>query len=100
MRRPAVTNYGYAPDSIAKVKPVVAANIRTSRRLLNLKQSDVADQMTTLGYCWQRATVSEIERGRRNVTVSELVALTFVLNSTVFELLDNRPFKNRGRAND
>lgn len=46
--------------------------------------------MRSLGHAWRRATVSEIERGRRNLTVPELVALVVILGSSVQQLLDPR----------
>src|SRR5262249_11330976 len=38
----------------------------------------------------KRVTVSEVERGRRNVTVPELLALALIFGATVTELLDPR----------
>lgn len=53
--------------------------------------------MRLLGHRWRRATVSEVERGRRNVTVSELLALVVTLDVPVQMLLDPRgPVGNWG----
>jgi transcriptional regulator with XRE-family HTH domain len=44
--------------------------------------------MGWLGHRWVRVTVSEVERGRRNLTVDELLGLALVLDATLEELLD------------
>lgn len=46
--------------------------------------------MRVYGHRWRRATVSEVERARRNVTVPELLALVMILGVSVQELLDPR----------
>jgi hypothetical protein len=47
--------------------------------------------MQVLGHkTWRRVTVSEVERGRRNVTVPELVSLVVVLGASIERLLDPR----------
>jgi transcriptional regulator with XRE-family HTH domain len=53
--------------------------------------------MNVLGIGWRQVTVSEVERGPRNVTVSELLALAFALGTTIEQLLDTRgPERIRG----
>lgn len=81
-----------APEdaSVTTVHQIVADNIRAYRQLRRLEQADVAERMTALGHPWHRATVSETERYRRNVTVPELMVLTLVLHTTVAQLLDPR----------
>lgn len=83
-----------APDGAAFVADVVAAKLAIARTLNNLEQTDVADRMRFLGHTtWTRATVSQVERGHRNVTVPELVALVLVLGLCIADLLDPRmPF--------
>lgn len=66
----------------------LATTIKGQRVVRNLKQSDLADRMQTLGYQWTQSTVSDIERGERDVTATELVALALVLRNTVGSLLD------------
>lgn len=44
--------------------------------------------MRVYGHRWRRATVSEVERARRNVTGPELLALVMILGVSVQELLD------------
>lgn len=58
--------------------------------MLDLTQQDVADRMNLLGYPWLRATVSDVERNNRAVTVDELVALALVFGVTPFDLMDPR----------
>jgi transcriptional regulator with XRE-family HTH domain len=77
---------------------VLAGNLRGYRLLRRLEQTDVAEQMATFGHRWSRQTVSDIERGRRNVTVDELLALCLVLNGTVSRLLDPRGPEGRREA--
>jgi transcriptional regulator with XRE-family HTH domain len=67
---------------------VVAANIRSLRALRGLNQETLAEKMQHLKHGWSRATVSEVERGDRNVTVDELASLAVVLNVGPGELLD------------
>jgi transcriptional regulator with XRE-family HTH domain len=66
----------------------VAANVRSLRSLRNLSQEDLAAAMRHLRHGWSRATVSEVERGDRNITVDELAGLAIVLNVAPGELLD------------
>ena len=78
------------PEGVATIPAALAFNVRTYRLMSRLEQEDVALQMQHLGHTWRRATVSEVERARRNVTVSELLALVLVLGATVEQLLDTR----------
>jgi transcriptional regulator with XRE-family HTH domain len=79
-----------APPGTKFVADAVADNIRAYRGLSRLEQADVAERMQRLGQPWKRVTVSEVERGRRNLTVVELLALALVFGVTVGELLDPR----------
>lgn len=72
------------------VSDVLAGNVRAWRQLRGFEQEQVAQRMAFLGEPWRRATVSEVERGRRNVTVPELVALTVVLGVNIEQLIDPR----------
>ena len=84
------------PKSAKFVADALADNIRAYRDLNRLEQADVAERMQRLGHPWRRVTVSEVERGRRNVTVPELLALVLVLGTTAGELLDPRPDQRGG----
>lgn len=80
------------------IADVVADNVRAYRLLRRLEQQDVADRMLSLGHRWKRATVSEVERGRRNVTVSELLGLVTVVGASINQLLDSRgPGRGSGK---
>lgn len=54
----------------------------------DLEQEHVAARMRDLGHNWVRQTVSEVERGRRRVTATELFSLTLVLGATIGDLFD------------
>jgi transcriptional regulator with XRE-family HTH domain len=68
---------------------IVAANVRSLRALHGLSQDDLAEKMQHLRHGWSRATVSEIEREDRSVTVDELASLGVALNVGPGELLDS-----------
>ena len=43
-----------------------------------------------IGIAWRQATVSEVERSQRNVTVTEILGLAITLNATVEQFIDTR----------
>ncbi len=68
---------------------VVAANVRAFRVLQpDGSQPTLAKAMQGLGHNWVAQTISEVERGGRNVTVDELCSLALVFGVTVSDLLD------------
>jgi transcriptional regulator with XRE-family HTH domain len=67
---------------------VLAANVASLRALRGIRQEELAERMRLLRHGWSRATVSEVERGDRNVTVDELGSLAIALNAPLTELLD------------
>ena len=70
----------------------IADKVRAYRVLRRLKQDDVADRMRGLRHqTWTRQTVSDVERVRRNLTVDELVGLSFVFGVSLNDLLDPVP---------
>jgi transcriptional regulator with XRE-family HTH domain len=70
----------------------IADKVRAYRVLRRLKQDDVADRMRRLRHqTWTRQTVSDVERVRRNLTVDELVGLSFLFGVSLNELLDPVP---------
>ena len=80
-----------APPGTVFIDDVLAKNLRIYRLLRDMEQELVANRMVGLGHDkWRRVTVSEVERGRRKVTVPELVSLVVVLGATVEQLLDPR----------
>jgi transcriptional regulator with XRE-family HTH domain len=52
------------------------------------EQEQVAARMRDLGHNWTQQTVSEVERGRRRVTTTELFSLTLVLGASIGDLFD------------
>ncbi len=76
------------PEGVATIAEVIGANIRAHRSMQGIDQKRLAADMNLIGHPWHRATVSEVERGRRNVTVAELLALTVLLHVPVLWLLD------------
>lgn len=85
-----------APDDAMFVTQVVAESLRAYRHLRRLDQERVAGRMRWLGHVWQRNTVSEVERARRNVTLQEAVGLCLVLSVSLGELMDPRGPAGRG----
>jgi transcriptional regulator with XRE-family HTH domain len=86
-----------AEDHIKSVKKAIADNVRAFRQIRGIDQATVASHMESLGIAWRQVTVSEVERGERSVTVAELLALAFVLETTIEQLLDPRgPERIRG----
>jgi transcriptional regulator with XRE-family HTH domain len=77
---------------------VVADNVRDHRALARLPQGTVADRMALLGHRWHQKTVSQVESGRRAVTVGELVSLALALGVTVGDLLDPTGVDGSGRT--
>lgn len=66
----------------------LADNIRAYRMLRRMNQDNLAERMRLLQHEWSRPTVSEVERGGRNVTVDELGGLALALGVTIGQLLD------------
>lgn len=54
---------------------VVGLNVADLRRSLGLSQRDLARDLTAAGFPWERDTVSQIEAGRRRLSLDELAAL-------------------------
>ena len=69
----------------------IAEKVRAYRLLRRQKQDDVAEEMRKLRHPWTQATVSQVERGQRHLTVDELVGLSIVFDVTLNELLDPVP---------
>lgn len=65
----------------------VAANVKQLRKDRGLKLSEVAGRVTDLGRPMSLNTVSKIERGERQVSVDDLVALAIALDVSPNRLL-------------
>jgi transcriptional regulator with XRE-family HTH domain len=67
---------------------ILAANFRAARARAGLDQEPVAARMRALGYSeWRYQTVGQVERGKRRLTGEEIMALSWVLGTTVFALM-------------
>lgn len=71
----------------------IAEKVRAYRLLRRLKQDDVAEEMRKLRHPWTQATVSQVERGQRNLTVDEQAGLSILLDVPMDKLLDPAPFE-------
>jgi transcriptional regulator with XRE-family HTH domain len=72
------------------VRTTVADNVRTYRLTRRLDQAQLARRMQSLGIEWRQATVSEVERRGRNVTIGEALGLALALDVTIEQLIDAR----------
>lgn len=79
---------------------VVAKNVRGYRALAGFSQVGLAARLIPFGHGWSQATVSEVERSGRAVTVNELPGLAAVLGVTVAALLDPAGPERSGRQLD
>jgi transcriptional regulator with XRE-family HTH domain len=70
------------------LEEVLAANVRGYRLVQGMDQAELARRMAALGHRWDAGTVGFVERGDRNVTVSELLGLMLALGKTFAELVD------------
>ena len=69
---------------------LVGRNVRVYRVARGLGQLDVAHRMAPVHPTWTRATVSELERGRRGILVGELRDLAAVLDTSMTALLSEQ----------
>jgi transcriptional regulator with XRE-family HTH domain len=91
MPEPTLERAGLEPPKGALYpSQILARNLGAVRRLRGWRQDFVSERMMYLGHPWTQQTVSEVERGRRNVTVDELFSLALVLEITIERLLDAR----------
>jgi hypothetical protein len=69
-------------------REVLAGNIRAARARAGLGQELVAGRMRRLGFSeWRYQTVGVVEKGKRRVTAEEVMALAWVLQTSVYELM-------------
>src|SRR5215203_1222119 len=78
------------PEGALFPSQILARNLGAVRRLRGWRQELVAERMNFLGHPWTRQTVGEVEQGRRNVTVDELLSLALVFGLSLDRLLDAR----------
>lgn len=67
---------------------ILGARVRARRADLGRKQAELAEAMRQRGHGWTHGTVSRIESGQAEPSLSELVSLIIILGSTFEELLD------------
>ncbi|MBO3748062.1 helix-turn-helix transcriptional regulator [Streptosporangiaceae bacterium NEAU-GS5] len=70
-------------DEMPTVAQIIARNMRRVRETRDRTRLEVADAARDLGLGWSPALVARIENGRRELTVSEFVALPSVLTLAV-----------------
>lgn len=81
------------------LEAVLRLSIGSLRRHSGMSQDDLADRMADRGVAWTRATVAQVETGRRSVTAVELVVLAAALDVSVSELVNPRtPMVQVGQA--
>jgi transcriptional regulator with XRE-family HTH domain len=64
---------------------MMAGTLRVERARRRWSQDDLADRMAV--HKWTRATVSDLERGNRNITLEEIIDLALAFEVTVAYLL-------------
>ena len=69
----------------------IGKNLLKARKLVGLTQAEVANQLQLLGSSMSRETYAKIETGKRNIKISDIVALKIVLNITYEELFEGVP---------
>jgi transcriptional regulator with XRE-family HTH domain len=70
---------------------ILETNVRALRRRGRMSQEGLAERMRELGHpTWTSSAVSEIERGGRSVSTSELYALALAFGAEILDLLDPR----------
>lgn len=67
---------------------ILAANFRAARARRGLSQEAVAARMRALGYGkWRYQTVGVVEKGERRLTAEEIMALAWVLETSIQALM-------------
>jgi 8-oxo-dGTP pyrophosphatase MutT (NUDIX family) len=73
---------------MAAYDDVLARNIRAYRGRMDIGQERLAARMRALGFsAWLRQTVSKAEKNERRLTATEVVALAYCLETSIFALL-------------
>jgi transcriptional regulator with XRE-family HTH domain len=70
---------------------VLSRNIRDVREARGFTQRQLAERMTAAGTPMTHPTVSQIERGKRRVSVDELFVFAVVLEKSIVRLVTPRP---------
>lgn len=84
-------------DGTDPLSALVGANCRERRQALGISQSQLAWALSSRGSArWTAATVSGLETGRRNLTLSELADLLSVLQLSLADALQPPPEESDG----
>jgi transcriptional regulator with XRE-family HTH domain len=65
----------------------IRTQLRLARMHLGKRQEDVAEAMREMGFPWRRLTVTEVESGKRHVSLDELTALAVIFDQSVISFL-------------
>lgn len=83
-------------NRITAIDGTIGRNVRALRALRALDQKDLAELMAASHPTWRhQQTVSEVERGRRGVLVSEALALAEHLGVGLHQLLSEQLIEKR-----
>ena len=67
---------------------ILGRNVAAARGRARLSQSAVADRMRALGHAqWQQQVVANVERGGRRLLATEVMALAWVLETSITNLM-------------
>ena len=67
---------------------ILAGNMRAERARARLSQEAVAARMQALGFsAWRYQTVGVVESGKRHLMAEEVIALAWVLETTIATLM-------------
>jgi transcriptional regulator with XRE-family HTH domain len=69
------------------IRELLARRLTAARKKAGMRQEDVADRAHHLGLQWARATVAQLETGRRELAVDEYLALPAIYGCTLEEFL-------------
>lgn len=61
-------------------------NLKAIRKSLEMTQEDVCTQLALLGRPMSQSTYAQIETGKRNIYLSDLIALQIIFNTSYDEL--------------
>ena len=74
---------------------ILGRNVAAARGRARLSQSAAADRMRALGHAqWQQQVVANVERGGRRLLATEVMALAWVLETSITNLM--RPTEDDG----
>jgi transcriptional regulator with XRE-family HTH domain len=62
------------------IRQVIGARVRQLRGFVGLTQDQLTDAARERGFSWGRTTISEIESGKRGLSVAELLAVPAIFN--------------------